>query len=425
MAYNTQKIKEGVNLHLIETNKFKTNLLAIFLTVPLEREKVTINSIIPALLKSGTANLKSQEEISIKLENMYGADFDCGIEKSGDNQILKFYLEVLNNDYIPNKENIEQEAINLLLDIVFNPLTENGEFKKEYVETEKEKMKQIIERKIDNKDAYALERCIEEMYKDLPYSIYKYGYVEDLKSINPESSYKEYLNLLKNAKIDIFVSGNINKEEIINLITKNENILKLEDRKDRHVINSEETEIKSKKDMQEIIEKKAVNQGKLVIGLDVFCNEPNSKYVARLYNVILGESATSKLFQNVREKASLAYTARSNYIKQKNNIFIRCGIEIENYRKAVDIIKKQIEDMKNGEFSLEDVENAKKYILSGLKTIQDEQDSEITYYLGQELSNEFINFEEYNENIKRVTKEDIKKIANQIEINTIYFLKND
>ena len=158
--------------------------------------------------------------------------------------------------------------------------------------------------------------------------------------------------------------------------------------------------------------------------MDIDYYKENSKYAMCLYNVILGESATSKLFQNVREKASLAYTARSNYVRQKNNIFIRCGIEIENYDKAVQIINKQLEDMRNGNFTDEDIENAKKYMVSGIKTVADEQDSEITYYLGQELSGNLTNFEEYIEKIQDVTKEEILDIANNINTNMIYFLKN-
>ena len=130
------------------------------------------------------------------------------------------------------------------------------------------------------------------------------------------------------------------------------------------------------------------------------------------------------MFQNVREKASLAYTARSNYVRQKNNIYIRCGIEIENYEKAVKIIKEQLEEMKNGNFTKEDLQNAKKYMISGLQSVQDEQDSEITYYIGQELSGRITSFEEYEEKIKSVTREQIEEIANKININTIYFLRD-
>ena len=131
------------------------------------------------------------------------------------------------------------------------------------------------------------------------------------------------------------------------------------------------------------------------------------------------------MFQNVREKAGLAYSARSTYVRQKNNILIRAGIEIKNYSKALEIIKEQLEDMKNGKFSDEEIDNAKKYMTSGIKTVQDEQDSEITYYMGQELSKTLLTFEEYMNKINSVTREEILEIAKNIHINTIYFLMNE
>ena len=173
-----------------------------------------------------------------------------------------------------------------------------------------------------------------------------------------------------------------------------------------------------------IEEKMDITQGKLVIGMDVKLNDYNSKFPVSIYNVILGESATSKLFQNVREKASLAYTARSNYVRQKNNIYIRCGIEIDNYQKALDIIKEQLLDMQNGNFTEEDLINAKKYMILGLQSVEDEQDSEITYYIGQELSGRLTTFEEYINKINEVEIEDVKNVAKNVQINTIYFLRN-
>ena len=167
-----------------------------------------------------------------------------------------------------------------------------------------------------------------------------------------------------------------------------------------------------------------VTQGKIVIGLDLNLANENQKYNALVYNAILGGTANSKMFQEVREKASLAYTAGSNYVRYKNNIFIKCGIEIKNYEKALEIIKKQLVDMKNGEFSNEDLENAKKSIVSTIKSIDDEQDTEITYFFGQELTNDKISLEDYINKIENVTKEDVIEIGNLITINTIYFLKN-
>lgn len=424
MSYKTEEIKKSVKLHCIGTEKFKTNLIAVFLSVPLDRKTVTYNAIIPAVLRRGTNNLKSQEEISIALENMYGATFDCGVEKTGDNQILKFYLEMVNDEFLETKESNLSKGINLLLDIIFNPLVENNQFNEEYLKTEKENMKQIIEAKIDNKDRYAFDRCVEEMYKNKIYGLYKYGYVEDLSKIDGQNLYEHYKKIINTAKIDIFVSGDINEDEVLSTVKKNENVQKLQSRTDIHIINAEKSFDFNNEKPKVIEEKMDVTQGKLVIGTDVKLDEEDSKYKISLYNVILGEGATSKLFQNVRERESLAYTARSNYVKPKNNIYIRCGIEIQNYEKAVNVIKEQLEAMRNGDFTEEDIENAKKYMIAGLRTTREEQDSELTYYLGQELSDKFTTFEEYEEKISKVTKEDIQKVAQNIKINTIYFLRN-
>ena len=168
-----------------------------------------------------------------------------------------------------------------------------------------------------------------------------------------------------------------------------------------------------------------ISQGKLVIGLDIEEDTKESKYIATVYNAILGGTPTSKLFQNVREKASLAYTASSSYLKHKNNIFIRCGIEIENYEKAVEIIKQQLEEIKNGNFTDDEINSAKTNIIATIKSIPDEQDTEITYYFGQELSEIKMNFEEYENNVNLVTKQNIIDFANKIKINTIYFLRGN
>ena len=424
MSYKMEKIKEGIKIHFINRKKFKPNLFAIFLTVPLDRKNITQNALIPAVLRMGTANLKSQEDISIELENMYGATLDGGVEKTGDNQIIKFYLETLNDNFLPEQEDLSKRAIELILDVVFNPLKENNTFKKEYVDSEKKTIQRLIEGKIDNKDMYAYTRCIEEMYKDKPYGLYKYGYIEDLSKIDEKNLYQSYINLLNESKIDIFISGNFENNEIIDTIKENINIKNLKEREDKHVINTEETEKKEKVETKQIEESKDVTQGKLVIGLDIDFYKPDSKYAMCIYNVILGESATSKMFQNVREKAGLAYSARSTYVRQKNNIYIRAGIEIENFEKALKIIKEQLEDMRNGKFTDEEIENAKKYMVSGIKNVQDEQDSEITYYMGQELSGKLLTFDEYIDKINDVTRKQIENIASKIHINTIYFLTN-
>lgn len=423
MEYKENEIKQGIKLHTINNNKFKTNLIAVFLTTDLNRENVTKNALISSVLRRGSKNMPSQEEISKQMESMYGADFDCGLDKTGDNQVLKFYIEVINDNFLPQKgEDMLKTAIQKLLEIVFNPYIEKDSFKQQYIEQEKNNIKQKIEGKIDNKAKYALDRCIEEMYPDSPFGLYKFGYIEDLEGVNGKDLYSYYKELINSCKIDIFVSGNI-KEETEKIVEENENIQKLQERNPKYKIPT--IEKKENKEKENIVtESMEVTQGKLVLGLDVDIDEEERRYDTLIYNSILGGTANSKMFQNVREKAHLAYVASSSYLRYKNNIFINCGIEIANYEKALELIEEQIKDMKKGEFTQEDIENAKKGIIATIKTIDDEQDTEINYYFGQELTQSKVSLEEYKNKIDSVGKEDIIAIANKVRVNTVYFLKD-
>lgn len=418
------EIKQGINLHFIPTNLFKTNLVCVLLTTPLIKETVTQNALIPFLLKRGSKNYKTQEEISKKLDDLYGTSFECGVDKIGDNQVLKFYVESIRDEYVADKSLID-ESIKLLLDIVFNPNLENEFFKEEFLKTEKEKLKKIIESKIDDKDFYALENCISTMYNNEGFGLFKFGNIEDVDKINQENITEQYFKLLKTAKIDIFVSGNLNENYVKNVFIENENIKNLIPRAENYILNNEFTEIKQIVDNpKEITEKMNITQGKLVIGMDILSKQENLQCIALVYNSILGDGANSMLFQNVREKASLAYSTKSNLVKQKMNIFIRCGIEIENYEKALNIIKEQLENIKSGNFSDEDINNAKKYLISGIKSVSEEQDTEVVYYIGQEISKTNVDLDTYLKNIEKVTKQEIIDFANQIQINTIYFLRD-
>lgn len=423
MEYKVNELKQGIKLHTIKTDKFKTNLVAAFLSTELNRKNVTKNALISMLLRRGSKNMTTQEEISKQMEEMYGASFDCGLDKTGDNQVFKFYIEVINDNFLPQQEEeLLKTAIQNLLDIVFNPYIEGNGFKEEYINQEKNNLKQIIEGKIDNKARYAMDRCIEAMYKDKPFGLYKFGYVEDLDNINGKELYTYYKELIKSCKIDIFISGNVD-DDFDGTIKEDDNIQKLEDRVPNY--KAPKIEKGERKEKENIVtDSMEVNQGKLILGLDVDIEEEELKYNTLVYNSILGGSANSKMFQNVREKEHLAYVASSSYLRHKNNIFINCGIEIGNYEKALEIIKKQLKDMENGDFTEEDLVNAKKGIIATINTIPEEQDTEISYYFGQEFTKTKVSLEEYIQKIEKITKQEVIDIAKKVSINTIYFLKN-
>ena len=370
-----------------------------------------------AILRRGTKKLKTQEDINIKLEELYGADFNCGIDKLCNDSVFKFYMESLNDEFLYEKENVLEQSTQML----FSPLTENGMFNEEYFNSEKENLRQIIRSRKDNKGAYAYSRCIEEMYKDEPYGLFTYGYEEDLDKITNKELYNAYLDMLKNSKIDILVSGNFSEgnSNVDEIIMKQINEKNIQPRNIDVYVENEVKEPVAEKVVRETMD---VSQGKLVIGLDVTKLDPEDKAVASVYNAILGGGANSKLFQNVREKASLAYSAGSLYIKNKNSIVIRSGIEQKNYEKALEIIEKQIDDMKQGNFDETDMKNAKQLIVASFKSMEDEQDSTISYYFGKEMEQENADIATYISKIENVTKEQIVKVAQNVTINTIYFL---
>lgn len=426
MNYIKEELKDGVKLHLLINDNFKTDYSVIFLSIPLKKENLSKNALITAVLKDGSKSYTNMKKITEALEMMYGASFECGIDKSGDNIVLKFYISSINDKYLPEPNQNIIKSIEILTDIIFNPLIESNRFKEEYIEIEKNNLELIINAEKDDKDLYAFERCINIMYKNCGFGLGKYGEIEDLKSIKNEELYKYYKELIDTAKIDIYISGNLEKEKVINEIKNNALIKNLNPRNETTNKNHFKDEIKEKIAVPKSInEQMEITQGKLVIGLDILPNDiQDFRFSTILFNAIFGNGVNSKLFQIVREKESLAYTAKSEYIVQKNNIFIRCGIEIKNYSKTVELIKRLLEDMKNGNFTEEDIQKAKEYVYAGIEAIEEEQDAQIVYLFGQELSKLPMTLEENRKYIEEIKKEDIIKIANKIQINTIYFLEN-
>ena len=394
----------------IETKKFKTNVYALYLTIPLTKENVTYNALIPTVLKRGCEKYNNQLEISKKLEEMYDATFGIGITKVGNNEVLKFYLESLNNNYLPNNEDLSKTSIEMLLNIVMKPYLVNGKFDDDYVEQEKENLKKVIESRKDNKDTYATNRLLEEMFKEEPYGLYKFGNIDEIDNITSEKLYEKYKELIKNSEKYLYIVGDVK-----NLNIESYNI------DEKEITISKEFPVKISEKENIVKEQMDVTQGKLVIGL----NTPNNKQeVIALYNTILGKGANSKLFLNVREKEGLAYSVGSTYLKRNNAIIISTGIEVSKYNKAVEVIKNQLKDMEDGNITEKEMKDAKQFINAGLNLINESSENMIEYRFDKDLYNEEMDIEKYRKKIEEIKKEDIVKVAKQIKIDTIYFLGN-
>lgn len=424
------RIDEKTFLHLTNTDKFKSDTIAVFLLTDLNKDDVTKNALIPAVLRRGTKTLTTMKDISIKMDDMYGALFDTSVDKIGDKQAIELYMSTINNKYALDGEDLLSEALNFMYEVIYNPKLVNGIFDAEYVAQEKETLRELIKGKINNKSSYATLRAVEEMFKDDPYALFKYGNEADLDKITPEELYAQYENILKTSEKHFYVSGNVDATKVKNffvskfLVGDDEALKKVETE-----YNLGDNEVRTKKsnlkfeDERNVVEKMDVTQGKLVLAYDVdFDLTKENFYKMLVYNAILGSSSNSKLFQNVREKASLAYTTRSTYLKHKGVLLVSAGIELDKYEKALGLIKVQVEDMKRGNFSDEDIKDAKVFLENLFKSVLDDETAMIEFSIGNFVLGIKDSIYEIIENVKKISREDIVEVANKLRLVTNYYL---
>lgn len=410
------EVCNGVRANLVRTNKFKTNMFGIFFSVPMTLENASINALIPAILRRGTNTYPTMKEISKKLEELYGAKFDCGISKKGETQVIRFYGEIINRKFVGESRDIFSEFVDVIKDVVFNPILENGLFKADYVKQEKEQVKDIIESRKNDKVQYALERCYEIMFEGEPYGVSEFGTVEGIDKVTVEELTEAYYNMLNNYQVDIVMTGDIEDEEFNNIISK----FSFKPREQLVMKTNEEKHVENVKNSTEMFD---INQGKLSLGFRVNIDVNTDDYYKMLvYNGILGGGVQSKLFQNVREKNSLAYYAFSRFDKIKTVMGISCGIEIPNYQKALDTILEQVEDMKKGNISEYEYNTTLKTLENSLNSMRDEQAQILDFNYGQILTGNNRTLEEVIENMKKVTVEDVISVASKIELDTVYFM---
>ncbi len=420
MGLNNERINidKGINLNIIKTDKFKSNLISVYFIRPLVREEATKNALLPSVLRRGTKEYTNSLEIERKLENMYGSNLSVGISKKGERHVLRFSIEGPKKNYVKDeKQNVE--LIKMISSIIYQPYLEEEAFSESYLKQEKENLKRKIEGRINDKRSYAIERCIEEMCKNEKFSIYELGYVEDLESIDNVNLYKYYLEVLETSEIEIFAVGEFEENEIQLLKdynkTKRTNILEIPREK---ITNFNQTKNMVFEDMD-------ISQGKLVLGY-----RASIPYEHELYNGlllasgILGGSPNSKLFINVREKESLAYYIGSQIYKFKSLMIVDAGIDFKTFEKTIEIVRANLDEMKKGMFTEEDIDISKKAISSSIRSIVDSNFLISEFFLSQNLTNDYKGLEETIKEIDNTPKNQIVEAANKINIDTIYFLRN-
>ena len=413
------KINNNITLHYIPMTKLKTTSVGIYMGRELNRQECSFNALLPQVLMKGCKLSKNASEIAKNLQNLYGARFYTGVNKRGDNQFINFEGEVISDRFAPNGEKLLKGLFELMLSVVFEPVIENNGFLADVTEREKQNCITKIEGLINNKRTYANTRMTEEMFKGETYSMSEYGYIDDIKEITPASLYEHYKKIIKTSVINIFVCGELNINEIKEEIENKT--------KDISFANSELKEseiIKKSAEKEDVREYTDLTQGKLSIGFRTNVAPKDDDYWALvLANNIYGGGLGSKLFNNVREKLSLAYYVSTNIDKYKGFMLLNAGIAFEKLEEAENEIFFQLDEMKKGNISDEEMENSKSEIINSLNSCYDDQKQLQSYYMGNIIAGTDVSLEEYKKNITNVTKQQVVDVINKLEIDTVYFLE--
>lgn len=410
-------INTNITLNHIPMDKIKTTSIGVYIHRKLNKADASANALLPYVLTRGSELAKSTSEIAKYLENLYGASFSSGVMKIGEDQVISFDAETISDRFATNGETLLADLTKLVLSIVFAPVTENNAFKEEYVEQEKKNAIDRIKSVINNKRAYAQKRCIEIMCEGEAFAESKIGTIEGIEAINAENLYDYYKKLITESAIDIFVCGEADIEEISNEIRKYQFDFK-KGEIPRAEIKKGSNEVKN------VSESMDVTQGKLSMGFVTNTHVTHDDFDALMVaNSIFGSGAHSKLFNNVREKLSLCYYASSSLVGSKGMMLVNAGIEFENFQKAYDEILVQLDAVKKGDISDFEFEASVNALENSYKSSYDDPTSMQNFYLSEIIAGTDNSPEEYIERLKKVTKEDVIKVMNKVELDTVYFLK--
>lgn len=418
ISVQTWNAADGIDIRLLHAEAFKTNLCSLYLYYPLKRETVTKAALLSRVLARGTKDYPTLTDISKKTEEMYGAVFHTSIRKKGNGEAVVFSLEFAADRYAGR--NVTKEALEFLIQAAADPVLENGMFRQDYVVQEKENLRNTIEGLINDKRLYTQYKCTEHMFADEPYGIFEYGFTEDLEKIDAKNLYEFYQELLQTAKIDLFFSGTWEesavKQTLTDLLSKT-----FQPRKAEYL---PPTPAKKREEAQTVIEDAEVAQSKLAMGFTCDAKPTGQSYSEMLaMTCIFGGSPFSKLFNNVREKMSLAYYVSAGLVREKSAIFVNSGIETDKFQAASDEILNQLRIVQNGGITEEELTAAKKYLTNSVRSTRDSLQAMETFYYTLCTLNSGEKLDDMLPQIEAVSKEDVVRAAQTVRLNTVYFLK--
>lgn len=411
-----KEICEGVTFNSIVDNRFKAGRLGATLITPLSRETAAANALLACVLTRSCSKYPDFTALNRRLNSLYGAALYASSGRIGDFQSITVSASGLDDRYSLDGESVQSELAELLCEILFAPKIIDGHFDSEDVEQERRQLLEDIDAEYNDKRTYAINRCIENMCRDELFSIGRYGSREDVAGLTQDKLVKAWKTLLERSRIEITMLGSADPERVYGRFAD------LLGKKPRRMNGSTKI-VGAPAEVRRVIETDEISQSKLVMGYRCTYPKTNREIVAsQLMSAIIGGTPTSKLFLNVREKQSLCYYCASRLDKEKGLFMIDSGVETENIEKTEAAITEQVELMKKGAFTDEELIAAKLAIKNSYISSLDSLASLQGFFLGNILRDELISPAEAAELCESITKDEVTELAGGIKLDTVFSL---
>ena len=415
--YEHYTLSNGVALYFNPTRKFRTNLVQVFVARPLD-EFYTRYALLANVLKRGSSRYPTTIELAKRWDSLYGAMFNANVFKLGEHHVYELSLELANERYLASQERVLRDGLLTVADMLEAPYLPAGQLDANIVTQEQEALARAIDSIFNDKSAYSSVRCIEEMCSNEPYARLELGHKGEISSITPHVLTEFYRQALPQAKVRVVISGDINSQEARLICEEAFAGLKLQTLlPPRAQVDVPISEVRIKHEEQDI------NQGKLVLGYRTYTDCAAEDYPALvMYNGILGAFPHSKLFMNVREKASLAYYCSSSLLPVKGLMLIRSGIGRDKYDQALEIIAAQLQDMAQGSISEDEFTNTRLALINELQADEDRPAKLGRSHLERLVAGVAYSNHDLKERLMQVKREDVVRMAERVQLDTIYFL---
>jgi predicted Zn-dependent peptidase len=420
---STELIMPNVVLTCLHTTKFKTGCLSINLLTPLSRETASKNALIPMVLCRGSATLPDMAAISTRLDSLYGARVKPVVRKKGEIQVIGLYADFADDAFIPEESSILEQITSLMSEMLLMPRTHGGLLFREYVESERDKLLELIRGRINDKRSYSMQRLFELMCSMESYATDKLGSEAEAEGITSTELTHHYHELLATSPIEIFYCGSSGPSRVKLAL---QSALAALPRTNVETDLGTDIRMNSLEEAPRYFEDEMqVTQGKLAIGfrLGECMEEPNTAAI-KVFNAVFGGSVTSKLFMNVREKLSLCYFASSSTDLHKGILAVSSGIEFDKYDAALSEILAQLEAVKCGDFTESELSSAKSSVASDYLIIEDSPGALEDFYLNLALIGPDCSPSDLAAMAEEIKAEEVVEIARGVECDAIYFLRS-